>query len=46
MLEIKRLSRDEARILIEGAVGSSRGVNVPMCIAGGRRFYRQMGFEP
>jgi uncharacterized protein GlcG (DUF336 family) len=33
MLDIKRLSSDEARILIEGAVASSRSINVPMCIA-------------
>jgi uncharacterized protein GlcG (DUF336 family) len=33
MLEIKRLSVDEAKILVEGAVLSSRDINVPMCIA-------------
>jgi uncharacterized protein GlcG (DUF336 family) len=33
MLEIKRLSWDEAEILVDGAVASSLGINVPMCIA-------------
>jgi uncharacterized protein GlcG (DUF336 family) len=33
VLEIRRLSVDEARILIEGSVAASRGINVPMCIA-------------
>lgn len=33
MLEIKRLSWDEAKILLEGAVASSREIDVPMCIA-------------
>jgi uncharacterized protein GlcG (DUF336 family) len=33
MLEIKRLSWDEAKILVDGAVASSREINTPMCIA-------------
>lgn len=33
MLNIKRLSVDEADILVEGAVRSSRELNIPMCIA-------------
>ncbi len=33
MLEIRRLSVDEAHILIEGSVAASREINVPMCIA-------------
>jgi uncharacterized protein GlcG (DUF336 family) len=33
MLEIKRLSWDEAKILVDGAVASSREINIPMCIA-------------
>jgi uncharacterized protein GlcG (DUF336 family) len=33
MLDIKRLSWDEAKILIDGAVVASREINVPMCIA-------------
>jgi uncharacterized protein GlcG (DUF336 family) len=33
MLEIKRLSIDDAKILMEGAVASSRDIKVPMCIA-------------
>jgi uncharacterized protein GlcG (DUF336 family) len=33
MLEIQRLSWDEAKILVDGAVASSREINVPMCIA-------------
>jgi uncharacterized protein GlcG (DUF336 family) len=33
MLEMKRLSWDEARILIEGAAVSSPDINVPMCTA-------------
>jgi hypothetical protein len=33
MPEIKRLSWDEARILIEGAVAYSRDINVPVCLA-------------
>jgi uncharacterized protein GlcG (DUF336 family) len=33
MLDIKRLSWDEAKILVDGAVVSSREINVPMCIA-------------
>jgi len=33
MLDIKRISVDEAKILVEGAVASSRDINVPMCIA-------------
>jgi uncharacterized protein GlcG (DUF336 family) len=33
VLEIRRLSVDEAHILIEGSVAASRGIKVPMCIA-------------
>jgi uncharacterized protein GlcG (DUF336 family) len=33
VLEIRRLSAEEARILIEGSVAASRHINVPMCIA-------------
>jgi len=33
MLNIKRLSVDEADILIEGAVNHSNSLNIPMCIA-------------
>ncbi|MCH8820042.1 MAG: heme-binding protein [Acidobacteria bacterium] len=33
MLSIKRLSLDEAKILIAGAEGKSREIEVPMCIA-------------
>lgn len=33
MLEIRRLSADDASILIEGSVAASRHINVPMCIA-------------
>jgi uncharacterized protein GlcG (DUF336 family) len=33
MLNIKRLSRAEAEILIEGAVASSNDLGIPMCIA-------------
>jgi uncharacterized protein GlcG (DUF336 family) len=33
VLEIRRLSVDEAHILIEGSVAASRDINVPMCIA-------------
>jgi uncharacterized protein GlcG (DUF336 family) len=33
MLDVKRLSWDEAKILVDGAVASSREMNVPMCIA-------------
>jgi len=33
MLEIKRLSAEEARILVEGAVAGSRDIKVPNCIA-------------
>jgi uncharacterized protein GlcG (DUF336 family) len=33
VLEIRRLSIDEAHILIEGSVAASRDINVPMCIA-------------
>jgi uncharacterized protein GlcG (DUF336 family) len=33
VLEIRRLSIDEAHILIAGSVAASRGINVPMCIA-------------
>ncbi len=33
MLSIKRLSLDEAKILIEGAEEKSREIEVPMCIA-------------
>ncbi|MEE2821564.1 MAG: heme-binding protein [Acidobacteriota bacterium] len=33
MLSIKRLSLDEARILVEGAEEKSREIEVPMCIA-------------
>ncbi len=33
MLNIKRLSLDEARILVEGAEEKSREIEVPMCIA-------------
>ncbi len=33
MLSIKRLSLDEAKILLAGAEGKSREIEVPMCIA-------------
>jgi uncharacterized protein GlcG (DUF336 family) len=33
VLEIRRLSVDEAHVLIEGSVAASRDINVPMCIA-------------
>lgn len=33
MLDIKRLSVDEADVLVEGAMRSSRELNIPMCIA-------------
>jgi uncharacterized protein GlcG (DUF336 family) len=33
MLEIKRLSVEDARILMEEAVKASQAINVPMCIA-------------
>jgi uncharacterized protein GlcG (DUF336 family) len=33
VLEIRRLSADEAHILIAGSVAASRNINVPMCIA-------------
>jgi uncharacterized protein GlcG (DUF336 family) len=33
MLDIKRLSVDEADVLVEGAVRSARALNIPMCIA-------------
>lgn len=33
MLDVKRLSIEEARILIEGSIVASREINVPMCIA-------------
>jgi uncharacterized protein GlcG (DUF336 family) len=33
MLDIKRLSVDEAKLLIIGAVVASKNINVPMCIA-------------
>jgi uncharacterized protein GlcG (DUF336 family) len=33
MLTIKRLSLEEARILIDGAAGKAREIKVPMCIA-------------
>jgi uncharacterized protein GlcG (DUF336 family) len=33
VLEIRRLSIDDAHTLIEGSVAASRGINVPMCIA-------------
>jgi uncharacterized protein GlcG (DUF336 family) len=33
MLDIKRLSADEGRILIEGAAAASRDIKVPNCIA-------------
>ncbi|WP_213737102.1 heme-binding protein [Bradyrhizobium sp. dw_411] len=33
MLNVKRLSIDEARILIEGSIVASREINIPMCIA-------------
>jgi uncharacterized protein GlcG (DUF336 family) len=33
MLSIKRLSLDEAKILVEGAEEKSREIEVPMCIA-------------
>lgn len=33
MLEIKRLSIEEAHILVEGSVAASRDINIPMCIA-------------
>jgi uncharacterized protein GlcG (DUF336 family) len=33
VLNVKRLSIEEARILIEGSVVASRDINVPMCIA-------------
>jgi uncharacterized protein GlcG (DUF336 family) len=33
MLSFKRLSIDEARILVDGSVAASRNINTPMCIA-------------
>src|SRR6185437_3886097 len=33
MLTLKRLSLDEAQILIEGAAAKARDIDVPMCIA-------------
>ena len=33
MLTIKRLSLDDARVLIEGAAAKARAIGVPMCIA-------------
>jgi uncharacterized protein GlcG (DUF336 family) len=33
MLDIKRLSVDEAKLLISGAVAASKDINVAMCIA-------------
>ncbi len=33
MLTISRLSREEAEVLIEGAVAKSDAMNIPMCIA-------------
>jgi uncharacterized protein GlcG (DUF336 family) len=33
VLNVKRLSIDEARILIEGSIIASREINIPMCIA-------------
>jgi uncharacterized protein GlcG (DUF336 family) len=33
VLNVKRLSIEEARILIEGSVVASRDINIPMCIA-------------
>lgn len=33
MLEIKRLSLEEAQILVDGAIAASNAINVPMCIA-------------
>lgn len=33
MLTISRLSREEAEVLIEGAVAKSNAMNIPMCIA-------------
>jgi uncharacterized protein GlcG (DUF336 family) len=33
VLDIKRLSIEEARILVEGSIVASREINVPMCIA-------------
>jgi len=33
VLDVKRLSIEEARILIQGSVVASRDINVPMCIA-------------
>jgi uncharacterized protein GlcG (DUF336 family) len=33
MLEIKRLSIEEARVLVEGSIKASNEIGVPMCIA-------------
>jgi uncharacterized protein GlcG (DUF336 family) len=33
MLEVRRLSLSDAAILIDGAVSSSNGIGIPMCIA-------------
>ncbi|RDE07860.1 GlcG/HbpS family heme-binding protein [Pelagibacterium lacus] len=33
MLTISRLSREEAEVLVEGAVAKSNAMNIPMCIA-------------
>lgn len=33
MLQLKRLSADEARVLVQGAVVASRDIALPMCIA-------------
>jgi uncharacterized protein GlcG (DUF336 family) len=33
VLNVKRLSIEEARILIEGSIIASREINIPMCIA-------------
>lgn len=33
MLEIKRLSIDEAKVLVDGATVKSRAMGIPMCIA-------------
>jgi uncharacterized protein GlcG (DUF336 family) len=33
MLEVRRLSLSDAAILIDGAVASSNGIGIPMCIA-------------
>src|SRR5690606_31622710 len=33
MLDIKRLSIDDARLLIEGAIAAANQIKVPMCIA-------------